>query len=80
MRLRPCEANKLEVQWEGPAEVLKKLSDTNYMVRLGVRRRNVKSYHVNLMKPYVDRQAVVFLTKQVRKDAGRHSYVWGSEK
>lgn len=41
---------------------MNKLTDTNYMVKLGGRRKGVKIYHVNLMKPYVERQAVVCLS------------------
>ncbi|XP_075722979.1 uncharacterized protein LOC142765606 [Rhipicephalus microplus] len=31
MRLKPSPMNKLDVQWEGPAEVVQRLSDTNYL-------------------------------------------------
>lgn len=34
MILRPSQKNKLEVQWEGPANVVEKLSDTSYVIRL----------------------------------------------
>ncbi|XP_064474611.1 uncharacterized protein LOC135388765 isoform X1 [Ornithodoros turicata] len=62
MILRPCRQNKLQVQWEGPAQVIEKLSDTNYVVQLGKRKSSVKIYHANLMKPYTDREAIVNLT------------------
>ncbi|XP_075750202.1 uncharacterized protein LOC142814783 [Rhipicephalus microplus] len=57
MRLQPPKRNKLEVDWEGPAKVLSKPCDTNYEVKLG--RRPDKIY--NLMKPYVQHQAIVNL-------------------
>lgn len=56
MLLRPSKKNKLEVQWEGPAKVVSKLSDTNYEVKVG---KSNKVFHSNLMKPYVQRQALV---------------------
>lgn len=60
MLLRQCKKNKMDVQWEGPAKVVSRLSDTNYEVKLG--RKQNKIYHSNLMKPYFHRQAVVNLT------------------
>lgn len=57
MLLRPSKKNKLEVQWEGPAKVVSKLSDTNYEVKLG--KKSNKVFHSNLMKPYVQRQVLV---------------------
>lgn len=30
MLLRQCKKNKMDVQWEGPAKVVSRLSDTNY--------------------------------------------------
>lgn len=68
MLLRPSKRNKLEVQWEGPAEVVEKLSGTNYAVKTGSRRNNVKIYHSNLMKPYVERQAIVNLSLNVPEE------------
>ncbi|XP_075732859.1 uncharacterized protein LOC142775380 [Rhipicephalus microplus] len=53
MVLRPSRANKLEIQWEGPFRVVKKLSDTNYALERKGRRREVVIYHHNLMKSYV---------------------------
>lgn len=57
--LRTARANKIEVQWEGPGTVLQKLSDTNYVVKLPGRRKEVRIYHCNLMKPYVERVHIV---------------------
>lgn len=57
--LRPCRHNRLEVQWEGPVEVVFKLSETNYAVRTSRRKKELAIYHCNLMKPYVQRGAVV---------------------
>lgn len=53
--LRSSRGNKLEVQWEGPAIVQEKLSETNYVVRMPGRRKEIRIYHTNLMKPYVER-------------------------
>lgn len=58
MILRPSPKNKLQVQWEGPVEVLQRLSDTNYLVAVPGRRKT-QVYHSNLLKPYQQRQAIV---------------------
>lgn len=68
MLLASSKANKLAVQWEGPAKVMQKLSDTNYVVKLPGRRKEVKIYHSNLMKPYHQRSAVVQLALNVPEE------------
>jgi hypothetical protein len=60
MVLKTSRKNKLEVQWDGPLTVLEKVSDTNYIVRQG--RKEAKTYHVNLMKPYVQRVESLCIT------------------
>lgn len=57
--LTSSKAHKLELQWEGPATVQQRLSETNYVVKLPGRRKEVRIYHCNLMKPYVERVQVV---------------------
>ncbi|XP_077532684.1 uncharacterized protein LOC144145050 [Haemaphysalis longicornis] len=68
MLLRPSKKNKLEVHWEGPAKVVSKLSDTNYEVKLG--KRQNKIYHSNLMKPYIQRPAVVNIALNAEGEEG----------
>ncbi|KAK7011616.1 hypothetical protein BgiMline_003291 [Biomphalaria glabrata] len=50
--LLPKNTNKLQICWQGPFEVLKKVSPTNYVIKVG---RKEKSYHVNLLKHYLER-------------------------
>lgn len=59
MLLRPCQKNKLELQWEGPAQVIQKLSETNYVVRIPGKRKQQHVYHSNLLKPYRQREVIV---------------------
>ncbi|XP_077549467.1 uncharacterized protein LOC144162699 [Haemaphysalis longicornis] len=59
MILRPSQRHKLEVQWEGPAKILQKLSETNYVVSVPGKRKLQQVYHSNLLKPYRQREAVV---------------------
>lgn len=46
MILRPNRQTKLEVHWEGRAEVIDRISEVNYTVRLPGRRREERVYHV----------------------------------
>lgn len=39
MIIRPSPKNKLQVQWEGPADIVSKLSDTNYIATVQGTRR-----------------------------------------
>ncbi|XP_077512030.1 uncharacterized protein LOC144122958 [Amblyomma americanum] len=68
MLLRPSKKNKLEIHWEGPAKVVSKLSDTNYEVKLGGRPNKI--YHSNLMKPYIQRHAIVSMTVNAADEEG----------
>lgn len=66
--LNTSRKNKLQVQWEGPAEVVERLSDTNYVVKMPGRRKEVKIYHSNLMKPYKEREAVVQMALNIPEE------------
>lgn len=52
--LAPSRPNKLSVSWIGPGEVVKRLSETNYVIQYpGKDKTHV--YHVNMLKPYYQR-------------------------
>ncbi|KAG8187741.1 hypothetical protein JTE90_015611 [Oedothorax gibbosus] len=53
--------NKLAVQWVGPGTIESQLSDTNYVVKLPGRTEKNHIYHVNLLKPYHQREENVNL-------------------
>lgn len=67
MALRTSRKNKLEVYWDGPAFVKKKISDTNYVIRRP-KSRKVTVYHCNLLKPFVERTCRVNLTVNVPEE------------
>ncbi len=50
--LLPVKRNKLLLQWRGPYTVLERMSTVNYRIQVG---RKVKNFHVNMLKPYVER-------------------------
>ncbi|XP_064463444.1 uncharacterized protein LOC135374410 [Ornithodoros turicata] len=68
MVLRPARQNKLQVHWEGPVEVVNKLSETNYIIKMTGRRKELRIYHTNLIEPYVERQHVESLALNVREE------------
>ncbi|KAG8192403.1 hypothetical protein JTE90_017938 [Oedothorax gibbosus] len=46
---------KLSPHWTGPGTILRKLSETNYVVQLPGEKATAKVYHVNMLKPYYKR-------------------------
>ncbi|XP_076449992.1 uncharacterized protein LOC143286334 [Babylonia areolata] len=50
--LRPTKQNKLELEWQGPYTVLRRVGITDYCVRIGEKE---KLYHANLLKEYIER-------------------------
>ncbi|KAG8187159.1 hypothetical protein JTE90_020036 [Oedothorax gibbosus] len=47
--------NKLSPHWTGPGTILRKFSETNYVVQLPGEKATSKVYHVNMLKPYYKR-------------------------
>ena len=54
----PIPGNPLKSKFTGPYVVSHKLSDVNYVVFTPDRRKDTQLVHVNLMKPYVEREKV----------------------
>ena len=52
--LLPTANNKLLAQWKGPYEVVERISDLNYLVRMG---NQCKRLHVNMIKHYLEAPA-----------------------
>ena len=52
--LLPSDLNKLIMQWKGPFKVVEKLNACDYRVKV---RGKVKTYHGNMLKEYIRREA-----------------------
>jgi len=52
--LLPVET-KLDLAWQGPFRVLKRISAVNYVVELQSKKMDHRTYHINLLKEYVER-------------------------
>lgn len=57
--LLPTSDNGLLAKWQGPYEVLRKVGETNYELSLPDRRKKTQVFHVNLLRPWLDRQCSV---------------------
>lgn len=53
--LLPTKHNKLELAWKGPYTIVEKVNAFDYRIQVG---RNVRVYHVNLLREYHERDKV----------------------
>lgn len=51
----PLQENPLQAKFSGPYTVLKKLSETNYLLSTPERRRKTRLCHINMLKKYHER-------------------------
>ena len=58
--LNPLRLSKLKVVWEGPGKVIQKLGNVNYLVKMLNSGKKPVMYHVNSLKLYRDRSAMIF--------------------
>ncbi|CAJ0960675.1 unnamed protein product [Ranitomeya imitator] len=57
--LVPTVESKFLAKWQGPYEVVEKLGEVNYKIHQPGRRKPFQVYHVNLIKPWQDREPTV---------------------
>ena len=60
--LEPARRSKLQLEWNGPYKVTRRVSEVDYEVQTQGRRREKKVYHVNLLKKWQKPQTVEVLT------------------
>lgn len=56
--LLPVQGSALSARFTSPYEVVKKLSETDYVIRTPERRRKMRVCHVNMLKVYHEREKV----------------------
>ena len=61
LALLPVSGNPLRARYFGPYVVDKKLSDLNYVIVTPDRRKQKQLCHINMLKPYIDRDNAVVL-------------------
>ncbi|GBL96049.1 hypothetical protein AVEN_200004-1 [Araneus ventricosus] len=66
-----CRANKLSPRWTVPGTILKKLSETNYVVSVPHRKDKSQVYHVNMLKPNYKRpEQINYLSLEAEEGIG----------
>jgi hypothetical protein len=80
--LLPCKKNKMNIAWLGPYEVIRRVRDNDYLLKVG---RKEKLYHANLLKAYVERERVAtvavmsaVVTQEADEEAGTEPYLKSS--
>ena len=53
--LLPTSNNKLLSEWRGPYEVVRRINDVDYLIRIGEKER---CYHINMLKKYRERKVL----------------------
>ena len=56
--LEPARRSKLQLEWNGPYKVMRRVSEVDYEVQTPGRRREKKVYHVNLLKKWQNPETV----------------------
>ncbi|XP_075762946.1 uncharacterized protein LOC142819454 [Pelodiscus sinensis] len=56
--LLPTPGSKLVAKWQGPFEVVRRIGEVDYEVKLTGRAEGTKVYHVNLLKAWKGREAM----------------------
>uniref|UniRef100_A0A8C5MF74 Gypsy retrotransposon integrase-like protein 1 n=1 Tax=Leptobrachium leishanense TaxID=445787 RepID=A0A8C5MF74_9ANUR len=57
--LIPTVESKFLASWRGPYEIIEQTSEVNYKVNQPGRRKTEQIYHINLLKPWVEREALL---------------------
>ena len=69
--LLPIPGNPLKASFSGPWEIIKKISEINYLVETPNRRKKHQLCHINMLKPYLERKSKVIpemVVKEICKD------------
>lgn len=59
--LIPTVESKFLARWQGPFEVVEKVGEVNYKIHQPGKRKPYQIYHVNLLKPWTEREPVTSL-------------------
>ncbi|XP_059805417.1 uncharacterized protein LOC132380544 [Hypanus sabinus] len=55
--LFPVQTNPLQTRFHGPYEIVSKINDVDYVVKTPDRRRSTQLCHINMLKPYFEKQS-----------------------
>ena len=73
--LFPVVGNPLQAKYSGPYKVVKKISDTNYLVKTPDRRKKTQVCHINMLKAYHEKPKpeLVILNDRLGLESPTHS-------
>ena len=73
--LFPVVGNPLQAKYSGPYKVVKKISDTNYLVKTPDRRKETQVCHINMLKAYhgKPKPELVILNNRLGLESPTHS-------
>ena len=73
--LFPVVGNPLQAKYSGPYKVVKKISDTNYLVKTPGRRKETQMCHINMLKAYHEKPKpeLVTLNNRLGLESPTHS-------
>ena len=73
--LFPVVGNPLQAKYSGPYKVVKKISDTNYLVKTPDRRKETQVCHINMLKAYHEKPKpeLVTLNNRIGLESPMHS-------
>ena len=73
--LFPDVSNHLQAKYSGPYKVVKKISDTNYLVKTPGRRKETQVCHINMLKAYHEKPKpkLVILNNKLGLENPMHS-------
>ena len=73
--LFPVVGNPLQTKYSGPYKVVKKISDTNYLVKTTDRRKETQVCHINMLKAYHEKPKpeLVTLNNRLGLESPTHS-------
>ncbi|XP_071818156.1 uncharacterized protein [Apostichopus japonicus] len=54
----PTASGKLQAEWQGPYPITNKISDTDYEIDTGTKRKQFRIFHVNMLRPWVERHCL----------------------
>ena len=65
--LLPTDTKKLRAQWQGPYKVTKRIGRVNYQVRLHDRRKQLRVFHINMLRKWHQPQSENYLVQEVNE-------------
>ena len=72
--LFPVVGNPLQAKYSGPYKVVRKISDTNYLVKTPGRRKETQVCHINMLKAYHEKPKPELVTLNNKQTRVRKSY------